>query len=153
MNSITYFALLLFSFSWLAPVKSSNTAYAPQPDGACKSYYDATLNLTVYTGVDKEPEYPGGSAAWGRYINRNLNEANLNPKIDCNVRIKMIVDSAGGIRKAVAIHGDTEVKEPNVNEKEVLRVYTKSGAWAPGTCGGKNVTAEFVQSFKPCNLE
>ncbi|MFL5745297.1 MAG: hypothetical protein ACJ751_11555, partial [Niastella sp.] len=74
----------------------------------------------------------------------------LNASIDCNVRIKMIVDATGAIVKAVAIHGNAEVKEPNANEKEVLRVYLKSGVWLPGKCGGNNVTAEFVQTFTPC---
>jgi hypothetical protein len=150
MNVVTYFTLLLFSFSWLSPVK---TAQGPKPNFACKNYYDTTLNLTVYTGVEKEPEYPGGAAAWGRYLNRNIHEESIDPKIDCNVRIKMIVDSTGAIKKAVAVHGDVEVKEPNTNEKEVLRVYKKSGFWVPGTCGGNNVTTEFVQSLNPCNRQ
>jgi hypothetical protein len=142
MNSISYFALLLFSF--LKP------AHSPQPDLGCQSYYDSTLKQTVYTGVEKEPEYPGGAPALGQYINKNLNEANLDAAKDCNVRIKMIIDATGAILKAVAIHGNAEVKEPNANEKEVLRVYLKSGVWAPGKCGGNNVVAELVQTFTPC---
>lgn len=63
----------------------------------------------------------------------------------------MIVDATGVIRKAVPIRGDTEVKEPNTNEKEVLRIYLKSMRWVPGTCNGNNVTTEFVQSLNPCN--
>jgi hypothetical protein len=150
MNSISYFALLLFSFSRLLPNSTVKMDHDPQPDLGCQSYYDSTLKQTVYTGVEKEPEYPGGAPAWGRYINRNVNEANLDAAIDCNVRIKMIVDATGAILKAVALHGSAEVKEPNANEKEVLRVYLKSGVWVPGKCGGNNVTAEFVQTFTPC---
>jgi hypothetical protein len=141
MNFLTYFALLFSFFT---------SAHAPRPAPECKSYYDASLKLTVYSGVEKEPEYPGGAYAWGQYINKNLIEANLDPAVDCNVKIKMILDDAGQIRKAVAIHGDTEVKEPNANEKEVLRLYLKSSSWTPGKCGGNNVATEFVQSFTPC---
>lgn len=150
MNLITYFAFLFSTFSsaWHHPL--IKTADAPCPPFGCTTYYDPTLKLTVYTGVEKEPEYPGGSPAWGRYINRNLNEANLDAAVDCNVKIKMIIDSTGEIRKAVPIRGNAEVKDPNANEKEVLRVYLKSGTWLPGKCGGNNVTAEFVQSFTPC---
>jgi hypothetical protein len=150
MNSITYFALLLSFFFRLSPNPAVKTADDPQPVLACQSYYDSTLKLTVYTGVEKEPEYPGGAPAWGRYINRNLNEANLDAATDCNVRIKVIVDATGTIVKVVAIHGNAEVKDPNANEKEVLRVYLKSGTWVPGKCGGNNVVAEFVQTFTPC---
>jgi hypothetical protein len=150
MNLITYFALLFSSFSsvWSGPL--IKTAYGPQPAFGCTTYYDPTLKLTVYTGVEKEPEFPGGSTAWGQFINQNLNDANLDATQDCHVRIKMIIDATGEIKKAVPVRGDVEVKEPNANEKEVLRVYLKSGTWVPGKCGGNNVTSEVVQAFTPC---
>jgi hypothetical protein len=151
MNCITYFALLFSSFSWLRPDTSIKITYTSLPALECKSYFDTTLNLTIYTGVEQEPEYPGGAPAWGRYINRNLNTENIDATIDCNVRIKMIVDSTGAIRKAVPMRGDVEVKDPNALEKEVLRVYRKSGFWVPGTCSGNKVTTEFVQSLNACN--
>lgn len=149
MNLITYFALLFSSFSsvWSGPL--TQKAQDPQPAG-CTTYVDPTLKLTVYTSVEKAPEYPGGSQAWLQFINKNLNEASLDPAVDCNVKIKMIIDASGEIKKAVPVRGDAEVKEPNANEKEVLRVYLKSGTWVPGKCGGNNVTTEFVQSFTPC---
>jgi hypothetical protein len=150
MNLITYFALLFSSFSsvWSDPL--IKTAHGPQSASGCTTYYDPALKLTVYTGVEKEPEYPGGSPEWGLFINKNLNDANLDAAVDCNVKIKMIIDSTGEIRKAVPIRANAEVKDPNANEKEVLRVYLKSGRWVPGKCGGNNVTTEFVQSFTPC---
>lgn len=151
MNCITYFVLLFSSLSSLWFDTSIKTTSTPQPAFGCQSYYDTTLKLTVYTGVEKEPEYPGGAPAWGRYVDRNLHMENIDATRDCNVRIKMIIDSAGEIRKAVPMRGNTEVKEPNANEKEVLRIYRKSRLWVPGTCGGNNVTAEFVQSLNPCN--
>jgi hypothetical protein len=150
MNLTTCFALLFSSFSSFWSDPPVKTAHSPQTVLGCISYYDSTLKLTVYTGVEEEPVYPGGTPAWGRYINRNLNDANLDAAVDCNVRIKMIVAATGEIMKAVPIRGNAEVKEPNVNEKEVLRVYLKSGSWVPGKCGGNNVTTEFVQSFTPC---
>ena len=151
MNCIAYFVLLFSSFSWLWSPTSIKTTNVPQPAFGCTSYYDTTLKLTVYTGPEKEPEYPGGAAAWGRYVARNLRTENIDATKDCNVKIKMIIDSTGEIRKAVAIQGDTEVKEPNANEKEVLRIYLKSKFWVPGTCSGNNVTTEVVKSLNPCN--
>lgn len=147
MNLITYFALFYSLFSTDPSSKITND---PKPAAECKSYNDATLKLTVYTGVEKEPEYPGGSPAWAQYINKNLIEANLDATVDCNVKIKLIIDASGEIKKAVALRNDAEVKEPNANEKEVVRVYLKSGTWVPGKCGGNNIAAEIVQSFTPC---
>jgi len=150
MNLITYFALLFTSFTSFSPHPSIKTAQDPQPAFGCTTYYDSALKLTVYTGVEKAPEYPGGSPAWLQFVNKNLNEANLDAAVECNVKIKMIIDVTGEIKKAVPVRGDAEVKEPNANEKEVLRVYLKSGTWVPGKCGGNNVVTEFVQSFTPC---
>lgn len=149
MNLITYFALFFSSFSFSTD-PAGKTAHDPQPALECKSYTDATLKLTVYTGVEKEPEYPGGAAAWAQYINKNLVDANLDASIDCHVNVKLIVDASGEIKKAVAIRDNAEVKEPNANEKEVVRLYLKSGTWAPGKCGGNIVASEIVQSFSPC---
>lgn len=149
MNLITYFALLFSSFTSVSsdPIK---TAQDPQPAYGCTSYVEPTLKLTVYTSAEKESEYPGGSSALGQFINKNLIEANLDANVDCNVKIKMIIDASGEIKKVVPIRGDAEVKEPNANEKEVVRVYLKSGTWVPGKCGGNNVATEIVQSFTPC---
>ena len=138
MNLITYFTLFFSLFS------------DPRPAADCKSYNDATLKLTVYTGVEKEPEYPGGSPAWAQYLNKNLIEANLDATVNCHVNVKLIIDASGEIKKAVAIRDNAEVKEPNANEKEVVRLFLKSGNWVPGKCGGNNVATEIVQSFTPC---
>ncbi len=151
MNFITYFALLVSSFSWLSSDTSIKNTNAPQPAFGCKSYYDTTLGLTVYTGVETVPEYPGGAPAWGRYINRNFNTNDIDATMDCNLRIKLVIDSAGMIRRTVPMRGETEVKEPNALEKEALRIYRKSGKWKPGTCNGNNVTTEFVQALNPCD--
>jgi hypothetical protein len=150
MNLIFYFALLFSSFSSVRSYPLIKTTNDPQPAFGCTTYYDPTLKLTIYTGVEKGPVYPGGSLALGQFINKNLNEANLDAAVDCNVKIKMIIDSTGEIRKAVPIRGNDEVKDPNANEKEVLRVYLKSGIWVPGKCGVNNVTTEYVESFTPC---
>lgn len=139
MNPITCFALLFA------------TAHDPQPPADCKSHYDTSVKMDVYTTVDIKPEYPGGAAAWGRFVNRNFHEESVGNVPNCSVTIKMIVTAEGEIVKVVPLHGDTEVKEPNELEKEVVRLYRKSGRWTPGVCEGRQVTAEFVQTLTPCN--
>ena len=139
MNPLTYLALLFAS------------ANGPQPAADCKSHYDTTVKMDVYTTVDITPEYPGGAAAWGRFVNRNFHEESVGTVTDCTVKIKMIITAQGEIIKVVALHGDTEVKEPNELEKEVVRMYRKSGRWVPGVCEGRQVTAEVIQTLSPCN--
>jgi hypothetical protein len=151
MNPVTYFALLFTSTAWLWPNSSVKTTNASQPVVECPSHYDTSVKMNVYTGVDTQAEYPGGAPAWGRYVNRNFNEENVGAVTDCNVKIKLIITAEGMIQKVVALHGDTEVKEPNALEKEVIRIYRKSGRWAPATCSGLMVTSELVQTLSPCN--
>ena len=139
MNPITYLALLFASVN------------GPQPAVECKSHFDTSVNMNVYATVDIAPGYPGGAAAWGRFVNRNFREENIGTVTNCTVKIKMIVTAEGEIVKAIALHGDTEVKEPNELEKEVVRMVRKSGRWEPGICEGRQVTAEFVQTLSPCN--
>lgn len=139
MNPITYLALLFASTN------------GPQPTAECKSHFDTSVNMNVYTTVDLKPEYPGGAAAWGRFVNRNFREENIGTVDNCNVKIKMIITAEGEIVKVVALHGDAEVKEPNELEKEVVRMVRKSGRWTPGVCQGQQVTAEYVQTLSPCN--
>lgn len=152
MTPVTCFALLFSSVSWLWP-NTSKTTKAPQSTVECPSHYDTSVKMNVYTRVDTEAEYPGGAAAWGRYINRNFNQENVGAVTDCKVKIKLVVTAEGMVQKVVALHGDTEVKEPSALEKEVIRVYRKSGRWVPGVCGNVSVTSELVQSLSPCSKE
>ena len=153
MNPITYFAILFTSATWLWPNDAIRTTNAPQPAFECPSHYDTSVKMDVYTSVEIQAEYPGGAAPWGRYVNRNFRQENAGDVKDCNVKIKLILTEAGEIRKVMALHGDTEVKEPSDLEKEVIRIYKKSGRWSPGVCGGRQVTSELIQTLSPCSAE
>jgi hypothetical protein len=151
MNPITCFALLFTSATWLWPNTTTKTTNAPQTTVECPSHYDTSVKMNVYTGVDTQAEYPGGAPAWGRYVNRNFRQENIGNVTDCNVKIKIIVDAEGIIQKVAVLRGDSEVKEPNELEKEVIRIYRKSGRWSPAVCGGAQVTSEVIQTLSPCN--
>jgi protein TonB len=152
MNPITYFALLFTSATWLWPNASTQMANNPKPVVECPSHYDTSVKMDVYTNVEMKAEYPGGEAPWGRYVNRNFRQENAGDVKDCTVKIKLVITEAGEIRKVVALHGDTEVKEPSDLEKEVIRIYKKSGRWSPGVCGGRKVTSELIQTLSPCSV-
>lgn len=148
MNPITCFALLFTSAAWLWPDASTKNS---KPVAECPSHYDTSVKMDVYTNVETKAEYPGGEAPWGRFVRRNFNGESIGDIQDCNVKIKLVVTDQGEIKKAVALHGDTEVKEPNTLEKEIIRLYKKSGRWVPATCGARQVTSELLQSVHPCS--
>jgi hypothetical protein len=153
MNPITYFALLFSSATWLWPGASTQISNKPIPVVECTSHYDTSVKMDVYSGVATQAEYPGGEAPWGRYVNRNFRQENAGDVKNCTVKIKLVITDAGEIRKVVALHGDTEVKEPSDLEKEVIRIYKKSGRWVPATCSGRQVTSELIQTLSPCSVE
>lgn len=153
MNPITCFALLFSSAAWLWPNASTQNSNNPKPVADCQSHYDTSVKMDVYTNLEIEPVYPGGTPAWGRYVNRNFNQENAGDVKDCTVKIKLVITDEGAIRKVVAMHGNAEVKEPSDLEKEVIRIYKKSGRWTPALCGGHQVTSELIQTLSPCSVE
>ena len=153
MNPITCFALLFSSAAWLWPNASTQNSNNPKPETECPGHYDTSVKMDVYTNVGTQAEYPGGEAPWGRFVRRNFNGESIGDIQDCNVKVKLVITDQGEIRKVVALHGDTEVKEPNTLEKEIIRLYKKSGRWVPATCGARQVTSELVQSVYPCSKD
>jgi protein TonB len=74
----------------------------------------------ILSKVEIEAEYPGGPAAWQRYLNRNLRvpQEAIDNEISGSVVVQFVVD-------------------------EVMRVIRKSGKWTPAMQGGR-----YVKSLK-----
>lgn len=153
MNPITYFTLLFTSATWLWPNASTQISNNLKPVVECPSHYDTSVKMDVYTNVEMQAEYPGGEGPWSRYVNRNFRQENAGDVKDCTVKIKLVITEAGEIRKVVALRGAAEVKEPSDLEKEVIRIFKKSGRWTPGVCGGRQVTSELIKTLSPCSVE
>jgi len=129
---------------------TTNSAVSPLP---CKNYYSNALKQNIYTEVDSAPEFPGGSAACQRFLNKNLRfpalDSDALQTMPSTVKIKFIVDAEGRIKQAVALHGNSE-GEPTPLEKEVLRVYSLMPTWKPGKCRDKTVAVELTRPMVIC---
>ena len=100
---------------------------APKRD---ETDYDQT-----FTKVEIESSYPGGAAAWMRYLIKTLRypqEAQDN-EIQGAVVVQFIVDKAGMVSNVEAISGPAELRE------EAVRVIKKSGKWTPAVQNGRQV--------------
>jgi protein TonB len=89
----------------------------------------------TFTKVEIESEYPGGAAAWQRYLIKTLRypqEAQDN-EIQGTVVVQFIVDKAGMVSDVEAISGPKELRE------EAARVIKKSGQWTPAVQNGRQV--------------
>lgn len=89
----------------------------------------------TFTKVEIESSYPGGAAAWQRYLNKSLRypqEAQDN-EIQGAVVIQFIVDKEGNVSDVEAVSGPKELHE------EAIRVIKKSGKWTPAVQNGRQV--------------
>jgi periplasmic protein TonB len=77
--------------------------------------------------VEIESEYPGGPAAWQRFLNRNFRypTAAFDDGVQGSVLVQFVVDKDGNVSEVVAISGPEELRA------EAVRVIKKSGKWTP----------------------
>jgi protein TonB len=94
--------------------------------------YDKT-----FTKVEIESEYPGGPAAWLRYLNKNFRypDEAVNNEIQGTVVVQFIVDKEGNVSDVSAISGPTD----GGLRDEAVRVIKKSGKWTPAVQNGRQV--------------
>ena len=91
----------------------------------------------TFTKVEIESEYPGGAAAWQRYLNRNLRypQEAIDNEIQGAVVVQFIVDKEGNVSDVSAISGPSE----GGLRDEAVRVIKKSGKWTPAVQNGRQV--------------
>lgn len=118
-----------------------------RPEPPCKSYYNNFLKKKVYTTVEIEPAFPGGAAAFQRFLNRNLKYPQEQIDIgdlQSTVMVKLVVDVDGQI-KDIRVQDRDRSKDSNELtplDREVVRVYKSMPSWTPGICNGKKVAVE-----------
>lgn len=89
----------------------------------------------ILSKVEIEAEYPGGAAAWQRFLNRNLRypQEAIDNEVMGSVVVQFEVDKEGNVSNVEAVSG------PEALAAEVVRVIKKSGKWTPAVQGGRQV--------------
>lgn len=113
---------------------------APPVEDAGKGVVEAPKKVEedwdkTFTKVEIESTYPGGAAAWQRYLIKTLRypqEAQDN-EIQGAVVVQFIVDKSGTVSNVEAISGPQELRG------EAVRVIQKSGKWTPAVQNGRQV--------------
>jgi protein TonB len=100
----------------------------------------------VFTVVQIAAEFPGGTAAWIKYLERNLNRdlptENGAPPGKYTVIVSFIVDKNGAISDVKAEN------DPGYGTKnEAVRVIQKGPSWKPAIQNGRNVIYRHKQSI------
>jgi protein TonB len=113
---------------------------APPVDDGGKGVVEAPRKVEedydkTFTKVEIESEYPGGSAAWQRYLNKTLRypQDAIDNEVQGTVVIQFIVDKEGSVSDVEAISGPEELRA------EAVRVIKKSGKWTPAIQNGRQV--------------
>lgn len=102
------------------------------PSAKDGSDYDRT-----FTKVEIESEYPGGIAAWMRYLKRNFRypEDALTNELQGTVMVQFIVDKEGMVSDVQVVSGPTL----GGLREEAMRVIRLSGKWIPAIQNGRKV--------------
>ena len=100
----------------------------------------------VFTVVQIPAEFPGGTSAWSRYLERNLNRdipsENGAPPNRYTVIVSFTVSKTGAISDVSAEN------DPGYGTKaEAIRVITKGPSWKPAVQNGRNVIYRHKQSI------
>ena len=117
-------------------IKDDNITAPPADNkGVVEAPKDNTDYDKTFTKVEIESEYPGGIAAWYRYLQKNLvypDEA-VSAEIQGQVIVRFIVDKEGVVSDVEAVSGPPELRDAAV------RVIKKSGNWNPAVQNGRKV--------------
>jgi periplasmic protein TonB len=95
----------------------------------------------IFQVVEQMPEYPGGTSALFKWINKNIKYPDIAREngITGVVMVTFVVDGDGSIKKATIARG----LDPNC-DAEALRVIREMPKWKPGKQGGKPVRVYFT---------
>ena len=122
-----------------APVESKGTGIvaAPKQD----EDYDK-----IYTIVEIPAEFPGGTGAWQKFLERNLNRdlpiQNGAPVGKYVVTLSFLVDKTGVISDVRAEN------DPGYGTKEeAIKVIKKGPNWRPAVQNGRNVNYRHIQNI------
>jgi len=117
-------------------VKDDNITAPPSDNkGVVEAPKDNTDYDQTFKKVEIESEYPGGIAAWYRYLGKNLvyPEEAVSAEIQGSVVVRFIVDKEGAVSDVEAVSGPNELRDAAV------RVIKKSGSWKPAVQNGRKV--------------
>jgi len=99
---------------------------------------------TIYDTVDSVATFPGGKAAWYKFVGNNLNPnvgvENSAKKGTYKVKIKLTVTKDGTLKDFEPV-----TKYKHGFEEEVIRVLKLSPKWIPAKKNGVNVNSKIEQ--------
>ncbi|MFD2872392.1 energy transducer TonB [Mucilaginibacter ximonensis] len=103
--------------------------------------HKASATDTIYTTVDKQPEFPGGMGAFYKFIGGIVHypAVDMESRVQGNVVVVFVVEPDGSLSNIKAVRGPSETLK-----REALRVVSLSPKWNPGIKDGKAVRTSYT---------
>ncbi len=119
----------------MQPANRAIVKFPPPPPPTVKDTVPAK-DKPVFTAVEKNPEFPGGLEAFGRYLSTNIKypKADRDANRQGRVFLQFIVEEDGGLSGLKVLRGITATMDA-----EAMRVLKASPKWMPGLQNGKPV--------------
>ncbi|MBK0383047.1 energy transducer TonB [Pedobacter sp. SD-b] len=108
--------------------------YGTTEESGNSETYDANL-------VERMPEFPGGMAAWAKFLNKNLNYPSMakDANVTGRVTVSFVVEKNGAITDIKILRGIGAGCD-----EEAIRVIRKSPLWSAGIQNGRPVRVSYV---------
>lgn len=104
----------------------------------------------IFTIVEETATFPGGQAAWGKFLQKNLKYPRQAQRmgIEGRVFVQFIVERDGSLTDIKVVRGVGAG-----TDEEAVRVLKSSPKWKPGKQRGKPVRQKYIQyiTFKLAN--
>lgn len=134
MKQLSYLLAQLFIFFYLSSNAQTDSQHCPYE-------YDSLAKMKVYTFVDQQPEYPGGSPAMVIFIAKNFHYPEQDV-FQASFQIQFVVDEHGAVL-AASIKGKKQA-ELTLAEQALLKVIYKMPKWKTGKCQGRKVPVKIT---------
>ena len=92
----------------------------------------------IYTSVQVQPEFPGGLAGFGKYVQRNYRVPEVDDDVSGNVIVNFVVERDGSLTDIKVIR-DLGYG----TGKEAIRMLKSAPKWKPGIQNGKPVRVSY----------
>ena len=123
--------------------KPNNMVFSPSADGQSVKVTVQTGEVngeTIFTVVEKSPEYPGGTKEMFQFLGENIKypEAAVKANVSGKVFVNFVVTSEGEIKDITILKGLGFGADA-----EAVRVVSQMPRWKPGSQDGKPVNVRY----------
>ena len=96
---------------------------------------------SFFASVEQQPEFPGGLAAFGKYLEKNMKYPGVDREnnVQGKVFVSFVVERDGSLTDITAVRGPS----PTLKE-EAIRVLQKSPKWRAGVQNGRPVRVQYT---------